>query len=383
LTGRCRRTAAAVVVWVSCTASPLHAQPAATIGIGASVVQYEGFLTSGAATLTAALSHDAPSLSVGGQGGWTVFESGNQIFQATAAAAWLTEPGRRWRVELSGSGGVSRYADHPAAGHLLARGRLHVFGGNNGGWLGATAGASSDNPYPPVEFGIGAWHARDRFALVGALTGTWLDGDQYLDVLGAARWTGGRFELEARAGARPWANSPGDVGDARSGVWGEISALIPLAARIDLAMSAGSYPSDPVRRVLSATYATVGLRLALARPESRMVPALVDARVAAARARTASRSGGVLLEIEPAGDLRTLRVRVDGVKSVELMGDFTDWQTVLLTQVHAGTWETTLPLTPGVHRLNVRVDGGPWLVPAGARSEPNDFGGEVGVIFVR
>jgi hypothetical protein len=40
-------------------------------------------------------------------------------------------------------------------------------------------------------------------------------------------------------------------------------------------------------------------------------------------------------------------------------------------------------LAPGVHRLNVRLDGGEWVVPAGARPEPGEFGGAVGVIVLR
>jgi hypothetical protein len=42
-----------------------------------------------------------------------------------------------------------------------------------------------------------------------------------------------------------------------------------------------------------------------------------------------------------------------------------------------------MALTPGVHRLNVRIDGGAWLVPVGARPEESDFGDKVGVIVVR
>jgi hypothetical protein len=65
------------------------------------------------------------------------------------------------------------------------------------------------------------------------------------------------------------------------------------------------------------------------------------------------------------------------------MGDFTDWQPVALTHTGAGAWEIRLPLTPGVHRVNVRVDGGAWSVPAGARREESEFGGVVGVVVVR
>jgi hypothetical protein len=65
------------------------------------------------------------------------------------------------------------------------------------------------------------------------------------------------------------------------------------------------------------------------------------------------------------------------------MADFTDWQPISLTRASGGEWRVHLMLTPGVHRLNVRIDGGDWVVPAGARPEPGEFGGAVGVIIVR
>jgi hypothetical protein len=43
----------------------------------------------------------------------------------------------------------------------------------------------------------------------------------------------------------------------------------------------------------------------------------------------------------------------------------------------------SVELSPGVHHLNVRLDGGPWLVPAGAFAVDDGFGGHVGLIVVR
>lgn len=353
--------------------------------MGASIIEYDGFLTSGAATLTPALRFDSPSLSLGGQGSWTVFESGNQIFQATAAAAWLSPPHERRRFELSGAAGASRYVDEPGSAHVLARARFHFFAERAGGWVGATTGASFDGSAEvPVELALGAWSIRERFALVGTLAGTWLGNTRHLDILGAARWTRGGLELEARAGARAWAKSGGRVGEAPSGVWGEVSALVPLAARIALELSGGNYLSDPVRRVLGARYITAGFRLAVAGADRSPVPLMGSALVAAVREHSASGSTPeARLEIAPSGQLHAFRVHMAGAASIELMGDFTDWQTVALKQIGTGIWEVRLSVTPGVHRLNIRIDGGQWLVPAGARPEQGEFGGVVGVVVVR
>lgn len=376
------RVALTAAAGFSCFVSPLLGQPAASIGVGASIVEYDGFLASGAATLTPAVQFDATNLSVGGQGRWTLFESGNSIVEATAAAAWLAPSRHRWRIELSGAAGAARYAAEPTSGHALARSRLHLFAERAGGWVGFTSGASfHDSTGVPIELALGAWTAGPGFALVGRLTGAWFARGRYVDLAGAARWTGGRVELEGRAGARPWVD--GHVAKPRAGVYGEVSALVSFSTRLAVGLSAGSYPSDPVRRVLGARYATLGLRLGLTGSEAPATPALDRAMIGATLDHAASEgTSRARLEIEQYGPLYTLRVHVTGATLVELMGDFTDWQAVTLRQVGPGTWEVELPLAPGVQRLNLRVDGGQWQVPVGARPEADGFGGTVGVVVV-
>jgi hypothetical protein len=65
------------------------------------------------------------------------------------------------------------------------------------------------------------------------------------------------------------------------------------------------------------------------------------------------------------------------------MGDFTDWKTEPLIPVGEGRWTHRVALGPGVHHLNVRFDGGAWLVPSGAVAVDDGFGGRVGLVVVR
>jgi hypothetical protein len=65
------------------------------------------------------------------------------------------------------------------------------------------------------------------------------------------------------------------------------------------------------------------------------------------------------------------------------MGDFTDWRAVPLARAGDGTWEVRLALAAGVYRINVRVNGGEWVVPGGTRLEGSEFGGAVGLMVVR
>jgi hypothetical protein len=65
------------------------------------------------------------------------------------------------------------------------------------------------------------------------------------------------------------------------------------------------------------------------------------------------------------------------------MADFTDWDPVRLVKTPEGVWEITLPLSRGQHRLNVRLDGGDWVVPTNVARVTDEFGGVVGLVLVR
>jgi hypothetical protein len=67
---------------------------------------------------------------------------------------------------------------------------------------------------------------------------------------------------------------------------------------------------------------------------------------------------------------------------VELAGDFTDWEAREMVRADEETWVLRAPLARGLHRLNVRVDGGPWVVPAGITSTEDGFGGRVGLLVI-
>lgn len=69
--------------------------------------------------------------------------------------------------------------------------------------------------------------------------------------------------------------------------------------------------------------------------------------------------------------------------SVELMGDATEWTVTHLARLRDGRWRTELRLPPGVHRIAVRSDGGPWMAPPGLPTGNDDFGTPVGLIILR
>ncbi len=341
-------------------------------------------MLSGAAVLSPTLQHDARNLSLGAQGTWVVFESGNEILQGTAAAAWRTASYNGWRAEFSGSLGASKYADSPPSGHALGRARIHLHGTRAGGWVsGMTGGTFGDTDGTPVELSVGLWTIQDRFALVGTANGTWISGASYVDLVGAVRWSESRVQVDAQAGVRPWRSASGSVGAPRRSAYAELAARVSVSERISIAVSGGRYPADPTRGVLAASFVNVGLSLSLLKARVPRTTTISTALRLSARAVVASKHGSeARIEVDRAGNPRVLRVHVEDVTSVELMSDFTDWLPVALTRLSAGTWQARVHASPGVYRLNIRVDGGPWLVPRGTRLEQTEFGGAVGVIVI-
>ncbi len=375
---------AALVACLFLASVPLAAQPVGSLSVAGSVIQYDGFLTSGAAVLTPSIRFDTPRISMATQGSFTLFESGNGVAQGNLAAGWLTGSGEWWRLEFSGSAGVAKYANEPSQGHALGGARLHLFGKRAGGWLGASTGKSLGSVAgTPIEVSAAGWSVRRRVAVVGSITATAFGGDRYLDLSGALRWTGSGVAVEARLGARPWTRSRGEVGDAIAGGYGDLTAHLDLTSRLAVSIGGGSYPSDPARRVLAAKYLNLGLRVvafgAVASADPLVSPGIAS-RVAASH-----ESAGARLEVGAAGDsdLRRFRVLASDVRAVDLMGDFTDWTAIPLVQISPGVWEAAVAVPVGLHRLNIRLDGGPWVAPAGTRVERTEFGGSVGIVVIR
>jgi len=77
-----------------------------------------------------------------------------------------------------------------------------------------------------------------------------------------------------------------------------------------------------------------------------------------------------------------LKVNAPGAALVEVSGDFTNWTPLRLEHVEENWWSTTLPLKRGNYQMNVRVNGGQWIVPPGLLSMVDEFGGTVGLLVI-
>ncbi|MGH7581431.1 MAG: glycogen-binding domain-containing protein, partial [Gemmatimonadales bacterium] len=135
--------------------------------------------------------------------------------------------------------------------------------------------------------------------------------------------------------------------------------------------AAGRSGSDPVTSVPGARNFALGLRLKVGPPVLAPAPA-----PAAASATTPFRIGPAVA----AG--REVVIQARDAQGVELAGDFTDWKPIPLQPWGDDGWRALFSITPGLHRLAIRIDGGAWQAPPGTRPVTSEFGGEVAEVAV-
>jgi hypothetical protein len=184
------------------------------------------------------------------------------------------------------------------------------------------------------------------------------------DAVLSGRWRIRSLEFDASLGRRFSRNT------AETTIWG-LSASRSIAPSLALVAAAGRAGSDPVTSVPGARYFALGLRL--------KVGSQVMAPLPAAAARTATAP----FRIGPAVAAgREILIQAADARTVELAGDFTDWKPVALRRWGEDGWRALLPISPGLHRLAIRIDGGAWRAPPGTRPIASEFGGEVAEVVV-
>lgn len=380
-----RSGAWAVAIGTACTAAlaptrSVAAQVAANLDVGVTDVRYDGFLPSSAASISPMFQLQGSRLVLTSRGTLLQFESGRRSLQAGVAGSYFPGPLGRWRIELNGNAGASRYADFANFSHMLAGPRLHFAGDRQGVWIGGLLGSTSFGSGRRFvsTFATGAWALRyDATWLLNANT-TKVGDTSFVDVQGAAHYERGRVTLDGSLGVRSRSQGGGH------GVYGEVSSAIELGGWISAVLAGGRYPTDPIRGSVSGRYVGLGLRIsALPRRTAAARPARAygftghgsadpgDPPAATAEVGRCNCVGGVLV------------IRAGSATVVEVSGDFTDWDPVTLTPGdEPGTWLVETRLSPGTYRFNVRMDGKEWFVPGGVTRLKDEFGGEVGVLVV-
>ena len=307
---------------------------------------------------------------------------GSCAMQGVASAALYAPDRGAWRWNLEASGSDLTYdGARPTTGGV-ATAREYV----GDAWRGLSAGA-----------GLGVVHGPVTRPLALAEAGGWWLGESgrwsvdvrtmrvpttaQLDSLGlgrpalptptftdvAAGWSrearGGRLSMSAAGGWRGLVAG----GGIPNATWASGSMTAWLTPRLGLVVSAGRAIEDLTRGTPNSRYVSVSLRVRLRGPSS-WIPR-----------RTFADTVPVVTAGVTGAGAKEIRVRVAGASRVELMADFTGWAPQALTR-RGDVWTLVGAIAAGPHRVAVRIDGGPWLVPANLPTVHDEFGGAFGLI---
>lgn len=355
-----------------------RAQSALTLDGTAARVAYEGGSGQSSLAVTPGVEVLRPWSALVGTATWARFPAGVWSAQGALSASAYTRPFLGLRAEAAAFAAGTLHQDDSRSGQYEAELRLHRFGRSAGGWIGGSAGR--------------AW-AGDRWRFVrGAEVGGWAkagpatlnlafspsavgDSLRFLEAEATLQLVTGRIDLVAHAGARRWTRPAGASGDA----WGAVSAAWWLTDHLAVTAGGGEYPADYAQGLAAGRYVTAGIRIATGRigrtrdlgTDRRLLPA-PPGSIAGMSAFEARRANGRV----------SLSVRAAPARTVEIMGDFTDWQPIALRRTASDRWAVSLAIPPGVHRFNLRVDGGRWGVPASVTAVTDEFNGSVGIVVI-
>ena len=348
----------------------LAAQWQASGELGVAYLDQTGIPRSTAQTLGATIDGVFSRALIRSTGLVSATESGRLSAQAAAIATLFGPINRRARWDLSAAASRFDQTGLQTASSAEAIGRLLFGVGRRGAALGLAGGTrrADAGRQPFGSLSLGGWQGfkLEQVGLDIMLARTTTRpfdeapriGLNYGDASANWRHDQGRFSIGAVAGVRVSNNSL-----VPNGGWGSADASVWLASHVALVLAGGRTPQDVIRGVPRITYGSITLRVT-----SFARPSLVRPR---------PRPNGPRLD----ATREYIEVRADSATQVELMGDFTDWLPVTLER-HGDVWRLERDLTPGLHRLMIRIDGGEWTTPVNLPRAKDELGGVVGLVTV-
>ena len=362
-------------------AQTIHAQRVeASADVGAVALRYADTLNASAGTLTPRLAVDWGRGVSELSGTLSQFASGGWSAQGALSGSLFAPFARGFLGELAGFAGGSAHQDDTRTGEVLVNARLHVmrtrsefFAGLGGGrtWFGE--GSSS------VLLGeAGASTTLRDVTTTVVLSPVAVDSLRYTDGQLTLSWTRAKLDLGAVLGIRVGDQLTALGGTARS--WGSLNAVRRLGGRFALVAAGGTYPIDPTQGFPGGRFVSLSIRMATRRVEAQPINAEqpeiaspLGEALPVVTAFTATQSGVRSV---------TFKVKAPRAQLVEVNGDFTGWTPLRLNPASDGSWSLTLPIGPGKYQMNLRLNGGQWIVPPGLLSMLDEFGGRVGLLVV-
>lgn len=358
-----------------------HAQRmTASVAAGASSVQFDGQDRFTAVTLSPAVRLQGRHVTSALEGTLSQLGAAGWSQQGTMFLSAFTGISRQGLLgEVSGSVGGSRFPDGFATAQGVGSARLHWIGRAVGAWMGGGAGAMYDGVARRAlrQGEVGASLSREGTRLTMVATPTATDDDlAYTDLLAALSFPLGALDLSGSLGGRAGSTLPLPGGDQRT--WGNVAVTLWLRSRLALTAGAGTYPVDPTQGFPAGRYVSAGLRYG----STRSLASAVALERRAVR-REAAALGVRAFAVRRVSEGRIeIRVHAPGASLVEVQGDPTRWRATALTADGNGWWVGEFDVTGEVVELVVRVDGARWLVPPGAESVTDEFGGHSGRVII-
>ena len=394
------------------------AQIASKVQAGTIMTQQDGEVPASIFSVAPGIRVDLPYLALAAHGSAWLTGQQWQIADGTLSGSLLTPTVSHWRGELIGNASRAFFdgslendqVDAQARLHMLfaQRGGIWVGGGvarpwriavvssvdvtGGGAWTrvgdamlsgtytnffftkvaatrdssGATQSCGTRNE--PLSLSSGAGSSLSSSSTSSAATDCRRQ-SRFSDIEGSVNWAYGWFELTGQAGYR-FGDSYDVTPDSRR--WAAGTAVLWITNRVAAVMGGGRVPANPSRGLPARNYANLGLMLSYSSIPRTTVP-VAPLTLAAVKD----------FEVRPlATGTQKITVRVGGVETVEVMGDFSDWTPLVLMRRGRDLWDITLPVTAGVHEINLRLDGGPWLAPPGLPTRRDNFSGDVGLLVV-
>jgi hypothetical protein len=382
---------------LSAWAAPAAAQLAGTLDMGAGTYRPDRAIPGGIASIVPSLRYRSGPVELSAIGVYSDAPAGRWNFQGGTAASVRTRTFGIFHLEAMGQ---AEWTSHyRVRGTTLFSGGVRAYltpGSGARAWIGGHRGQASSlgtrRPLQRSEFGGSARvgsvllefsvantkvdrslmfgpsepsAGEDTLSGRGPLTGQkQVERVALTDAILSGRWRINSLDFDASIGRR-FSRST-----AETTIWG-LSASRSIGPSLALVAAAGRAGSDPVTSVPGARYFALGLRLKVGSPVLAPLP------IAAVRTTTAP------FQIGPAVAAgREVVIQAADARAVELAGDFTDWKPVALQRWGQDGWRAVLPISPGLHRLAIRIDGGAWRAPAGTRPIASEFGGEVAEVVV-
>lgn len=326
--------------------------------------------------VTPGLQWQVGQLSIQSSLSYAFFFAGGSGGRATLLAAWLQPLGRGLAIEAAAQGdGLSYpdFADLASAGGqaraIVGSPRFSVYagGGYSRTWF---ADGPGDGRHLDVGFTVAtpvvtasASVTRAKFGApnvaavndVGTTPNPLLVTQPFTDLQGSVLFAFPGAVVELAGGYR--FDAPEALVGSTDGAAFSASATVPVAGRVALVASAGRQWQDFAHGLVGGDFVYGGVRV---------------------------RASGVRRR-EPTFETQCVHGRIRLVarvraERVEVQGDLTGWDPVLLAAEGGGRWAIELAPRDGAGRLLWRVDGGEWTPPPGLSVAEDELGVRAGIL---